>query len=307
MRQTWRTVNTLFGRSTDKTNNITLLDDNGEDVSYRKSVSNMFCDYFSTIATKLNENIPNSNTDPMKYMPPRQCQSFFASPASVAETKKMMSMPNKEFNKNSIPIFIYKKIVDFIAPLLCNLFNRSVLEGRFPAVLKIAWVTPIHKSKSPKVTSNFRPISLLFFFAKIIEKLMKVRVMAYLDKNNVIYNRQFGFRSGYSTSDAILEFVDLCASSLDQKLYTIAVFLDLSKAFDTVNKNIMLLKLERLGFRGGMNEWFDSYLSDRDMYVQRNDCSSQVKCINIGLPQGAVNSPWLFSLYVIICTDHQKN
>ena len=86
-----------------------------------------------------------------------------------------------------------------------------------------------------------------------------------------------------------------CASSLDQKLYTIAVFLDLSKAFDTVNKNIMLLKLERLGFRGRMNEWFDSYLSDRDMYVQINDCSSQVKCINIGFPQGAVNSSWLFS------------
>ena len=127
---------------------------------------------------------------------------------------------------------------------------------------------------------------------------MKVRVMTYLDKNNVIYNKQFGFRSGYSTSDAILEFAESCASSLDQKLYTVAVFLDLYKAFDTVNKNIMLLKLERLGFRCRMNEWFDSYLCDRDMYVQINDCSSEVKCVNIGLPQGAVISPWLFSLYV---------
>ena len=173
-----------------------------------------------------------------------------------------------------------------------------MLEGRFPAVLKIARVTPVHKSKSHKVTSNFRPISVLSFFGKIIENLMKVRVMTYLDKNNVIHNKQFGFRSGHSISDEILEFVDSCASSLDQKLYTIAVFLDLSKAFDTVNKNIMLLKLERLGFRGRMNEWFDSYLSDRDIYVQINDCSSEVKCVNISLPQGAVNSSWLFSLYV---------
>ena len=110
MRQTWRTVNTLFGRSTDKTSNITLLDDNGEDVSDPKSVSNLFCDYFSTIATKLNEKISNSNTDPMKYMPPRQRQSFFASPASVAETKKLIiSLPNKGCNKKSIPVFIYKK------------------------------------------------------------------------------------------------------------------------------------------------------------------------------------------------------
>ena len=110
MRQAWRTVNTLFGRSTDKTNNITLLDDNGEDVSDPKSVSNMFCDYFSTMATKLNKKIPNSNTNPMKYMTPRECQSFFALPASVAETKKLIiSLPNKGFNKNSIPIFIKKK------------------------------------------------------------------------------------------------------------------------------------------------------------------------------------------------------
>ena len=135
---------------------------------------------------------------------------------------------------------------------------------------------------------------------------MKIHVMTYLDKNNVIYNKQFGFRSGYSTSDAIFEVVE-CASSLDQKLYTVAVFLDLSKALDTVNKNIILLKLERLGFRGRMNEWFDSYLSDRDMYVKINDCSSEVECVNIGLPQVAVKSPWLFSLYVNDMHRSSKN
>ena len=114
---------------------------------------------------------------------PGSVSPFCFTSISCRDKKKLiMSLPNKGFNKNSIPIFIYKRIVDFIAPLLCNLFNMSVLEGRFLAFLKIVRVTPIHKSKSHKVTSNFRPISALSFFAKIIEKLMKVRAMTYLDK-----------------------------------------------------------------------------------------------------------------------------
>ena len=92
--------------------------------------------------------------------------------------------------------------------------------------------------------------------------------MKYLGRNSIVYDKQLGFREGYSTTDAILEFVDSFTTSLNDKIYTIAVFLDLSKAFDTVIKDIMLKKLDYLGFRGVLNEWFASYLSDRRMYVQ---------------------------------------
>ena len=158
----------------------------------------------------------------LTYMPPRSRESFFVAPSTAAERKKViMSLPNKGFNRNTIPVYIFKSISDYISPLLSNLFNMSVTDDRFPDILKIARVTPIHKSKNHKIVSNFRTISVLSFFSKIVEKLMKARTVKYLDRNNIMYSKQFGFRTGYITSDAVLEFADFCSSSLDQKLYTI--------------------------------------------------------------------------------------
>ena len=110
-------------------------------------------------------------------------------------------------------------------------------------------MVPIHKSKNRKLVSNFSPISVLSIESKILEKLMKTRANSFLKKHNVLYSKQFGVREGCSTSDAVLEFVDRCATAMDDKLFTVAILLDLSKAFDTVNKDIMLNKLNRLGFR----------------------------------------------------------
>lgn len=299
IKKTWKTINSITNRTKSKSNDITLVDGEGGDVYESGEISNMFCNYFSSVATDLNNNIPDSNTNPMNYMPPRIRDSFFVAPSTATEIKKLvLSLPNKGFTVNSIPVFIYKKIIDFVAPIFSSIFNRSVSEGIFPDILKIARITPIYKGKSHKVVSNFRPISVLSFTSKILEKLMKYRVVKYLESNSIIYDKQFGFREGYSTTDAVLEFVDSCTSSLDNKLFTIAVFLDLSKAFDTVNRDIMLNKLDNLGFRGIANQWFASYLSDRKMYVQYDKSTSVTKTLNIGLPQGAVSSPWLFSLYV---------
>ena len=99
--------------------------------------------------------------------------------------------------------------------------------------------------------------------AKIIEKIMKTRAVKIIEDNRVLYNKQFGFMSGCSTSDAILHYVDNCVTALDNKLYTVSIFLDFSEAFDTVNEDIMLNKLDRLGFRDNINSFFESYLTDR--------------------------------------------
>ena len=134
--------------------------------------------------------------------------------------------------------------------------------------------------------------------AKIVEKLMRARAVQFIEDNSILYNKQFGFRTGCSTSDAVLHFVDDCVTALDNKLYTVSIFLDFSKAFDTVNEDILLRKQDRLGFRGNILNFFDSYLSDRQMYVSINGHDSTIKTTNIGLPQGSVSATWLFSLYI---------
>ena len=144
--------------------------------------------------------------------------------------------------------------------------------------------------------ANFHPISILCILSKVLKKLMRNRSERFIIENKTSFPNQFGFRSEYSTSDTVVQFTDNCGRSLGRKLYTIAIFLDFSKAFDTVNKNVLLLKLERMGLRGTVNEWFDCYLSNREMYVKANSTKLQVKIINIGLPQGTVTSSWLFSL-----------
>ena len=166
------------------------------------------------------------------------------------------------------------------------------------STMLIVLSTTLFKSKNSKLIKNYCPISLLHLLSKLIEKMIKSRASKYITDNNILYRNQFGFSSGCSTSDAILHITDDCVTALDNRLSTIAIFLDFSKAFDTVKKDIMLDKLDKLGFRGIIRDLFDSYLSDRRMYVEMKGCKSETKTLNIGLPQGSVSAPWLFNLYI---------
>ena len=235
----------------------------------------------------------------MYYMPDRNQTNFNPSPSSSNEVASIISsLENKSCHVNTIPIYIYKKINHLIAPIISNIFNESILQGRFPSALKIARITPIYKNKFRKIVQNYRPISILNTLSKILEKLMKTRAVQFIEDNNLLFHNQFGFRSGCSTTDAILRLTDDCTNALDKRLYTLVIFLDFSKAFDTVNKDIMLKKLDRLGFRGPTLNFFDSYLTDRRLFVEINGRRSSTKITNIGLPQGAVQSTWMFSLYI---------
>ena len=299
IKKTWKTINSVLTKSKKTSNKISLLDRNGDEVHDPVNIANMFCDHFSTIADQLDADIPMTNTDPMCYMPDPVPESFIPSPTSTEEIENLIcSLSDKPCHINNIPIFIIKKLSHIIAPVICDIFTDSIRTGTFPSILKIARIMPLHKGKNNKIISNYRPISLLPILSKLIEKLLKTRVLQFINDNNILYNRQFGFRSGCSTSDAILLLADDCVTALDCKLYTIAIFLDFSKAFDTVNKDIMLSKLDRLGFRGNVNKFFESYLSNRKMYVCVNGNNSRTATINIGLPQGSVSAPWLFSLYI---------
>ena len=159
-------------------------------------------------------------------------------------------------------------------------------------------IVPILKKGNPKVKENYRPITTISIFSKLIEKLMANRMIGFLDKFNIIYHNQFGFRKGYSTSDAVLRFVDECSEAFNNKKYLCSVMLDFSKAFDTVSHPLLLRKLEYYGIRGVILDWFGSYLENRRSRVRIKNSFSPYMIYNTGVPQGSILGPILFILYI---------
>ena len=160
-----------------------------------------------------------------------------------------------------------KQLNDIIASPLAELINKSFQSGIFPDIFKIAKVIPIFKSESRVLCNNYRPISLLSNISKLIEKLMHRQVYSFLEQQNCFYNAQFGFRLSLSTNNALMSITENIQSQLDQNKFWAGVFVDLKKAFDTVDHEILLKKLSHYGIRGIANEWFCSYLTKRKQYV----------------------------------------
>ena len=181
---------------------------------------------------------------------------------------------------------------------LADLFDLLFTTGVFPSVLKTAKVVPVFKKDSKLDYSNYRPISLLSNIEKILEKLMYKRLYTFLNKNNVIYNLQFGFRQQYSTSHALINITENIRKALDDGNIGCGVFVDLQKAFDTVDHQILLAKLNHYGIRGVSNDWFKSYLSNCNQYVSINGYESGLAALNCSIPQGSVLGPLLFLLYI---------
>ena len=166
-----------------------------------------------------------------------------------------------------------------------------------PHDFKKAKVIPLYKNGDPKLICNYRPISILPCLSKLLERLVANRLNTFLTKYNILHNSQYGFRANFSTQTALIDLVDKISSSLDKCNHTIGLFLDLSKAFDTIDHVILLSKLERYGIRGKALDWFKSYLSDRKQFVQWKDYDSTPKTIKCGVPQGSILGPILFLLY----------
>ena len=153
--------------------------------------------------------------------------------------------------------------------------NLSNENGVFPGGLKIARVTPIYKGEGSSDVSNYRPISVLPCFSKILEHIMYNRLYKYLIENNILYSKQFGFQNGHSTDHAVVQLVDQIIESFENNKYTLGVFIDLSKAFDTVDHSILLKKLELYGITDRNHGWLKSYLSNRRQFVQINEKEKQ--------------------------------
>ena len=275
-------------------------DSQGNDANDPKKMANLFDKFFVHISQKINNEILKTPKSPSDYLRHYNEKSFFISPFSATEIETLINSlkVGKSVGPCSIPIKLLKILCFYISHPFSEIVIKSFSTGVFPHKLKLAKVVPIHKKGSFDNPTNYRPMSLLSVFSKLIEKLMHQRLYKSLELCNVLYSLQLGFREKHSANHALISMTEAIKSTIDNKRFGCGVFIDLKNAFDTVNHDIVLKKLEHYGARGTAFDWFSSYLSNREQFVSVNGQVSEELAINCGVPQGSVLGPLLFLLYI---------
>lgn len=287
-KEQWNVVNNILNKKTKKSTLPVHTSD--------FQLSNIFNQYF----TSLNKCTLLNNTNYVLYLQPYP-HSFFWTEIEADDLNSIIHKLNA--NKSSGVDGMSVKFLKLFhcthhTVILSTLFNKLVKEGIFPDCLKTSIVSPIFKKGDSNNLSNYRPISVFPILSKIFEKIMHDKMLSYLSSINFFSKNQFGFLPGSNTENALVEFTNFIYNSVDSNRETLAIFLDVSKAFDSVNHNILLQKLFSIGFRGNIFKFFESYLSNRFQFVKINNTLSNKLGVTRGIFQGTLLGPLLFLIYI---------
>ena len=279
---------------------MTSLKVNGVSITNPTVLSNQFNNHFATIGPELASNIDSLNSDDyQKYLTVTD-KRFKLHPTSTNKVLSLLNRLNKSkaAGLDKISARLIRECADLICIPIRDIFNQSISQGIFPDDWKCAKVTPLFKQGDRDDLNNYRPISVISVMAKVFERIVYDQLYAYLEEHNIICKYQSGFRAIHSTVTALLEATDTWAYNIDRGKINAVVFLDLKKAFDTVDHEILLSKLSNYGIYGNAHQWFKSYLENRTQMCSINGSLSQSCLLSCGVPQGTILGPLLFLLYI---------
>ena len=300
-RKVWRSLNEIANKKKSANSEIhSLVDNNNHHLTNPTKIANCLNDHFGTIGKKMASKFKErQNKCPTSYLndPPMNSLGLIHTSEGEVDTFIDEIDTNKASLVN-IMGYLIKITKNVISPVLTDIFNTCLNEGVFPDCLKIAKIVPIHKKGAKDNPTNYRPISLLPVFGKLFEKIISKRIIKFLDKNKLLVHNQYGFRKHYSTELAVTEVHNKLLKNLENKKHTCAVFLDLAKAFDSVDHTILIQKVEKYGIRGNALELIKSYLTDRLHFVKSGNVTSSMRTLGIGVPQGSVLGPLLFLIFI---------
>ena len=298
IRKSWQIIKSIINKRK-YTPISNKFKDNDKVISDGNIIANKFNNFFINVGKTLAKTIPGSNKMPLDYITDNNVNKFYFIPVTDSEVSNILgTIKDSAAGWDGLKAFIIKQIKEVIVTPLVHICNRSFMTGIFPNELKIANVVPIFKSGDDMVFSNYRPVSVLPIFSKLLERLVYNRLIKFINDNKLLYDYQFGFQRGKSTQHAVMMLVDKITDALDNKECVIGIFLDFSKAFDTVDHEILLLKLEKYGIQGTELQWLNDYLSNRRQYVTYSNYKSSFGTITCGVPQGSILGPLLFLMYI---------
>ena len=298
----WKSLNPLINpKKQNKKSSISKLNIDGNIIIDQEAISNAMNTFFCNVGANLQGNIPWHDPNEFKSsLPPNNLASFYLAPVEYLDVFNIIKKlnPKKSPGPDNIGAKILLCCPELFSTNLTMIYNHYIELGEYPSALKIAKVIPIFKKGSHSIPGNYRPISLLSIFDKIFERLICKNLVAFLDKYKLLYKFQYGFRKLFGTSLCLIEYTDTIRRLVDKGNYVFSLFIDFSKAFDTVDHEILLYKLNHYGIRGHANNFFRSYLSQRQQYTVIGNSTSDLQNISCGVPQGSVLGPILFLIYI---------